>query len=59
MNTKQNNDVAKIDASGLFYRELNARLRGLLANGTQQIELHNIYGQRYIPWTVWTHTEFG
>ena len=48
MNTKQNNSVAKIDASGVFYRELNARLRKLIAGGTQQIELHNIYGQRYI-----------
>ena len=42
------NHVVKIDASGIFYRELNARLRELVANGAQKIELHNVYGQRYI-----------
>ena len=42
------NQVVKIDASGILYRELNARLRELVANGTQKIELHNVYGQRYI-----------
>ncbi len=40
--------MVKIDASGIFYRELNARLRELVANGAQKIELHNVYGQRYI-----------
>ncbi len=42
------NSVVKIDANGVFYRELNARLRDAVSNGTQKIELHNIYGQRYI-----------
>ena len=41
-------NVVKIDASGIFYRELNARLRDLASNGTQRIELQNVYGQRYI-----------
>lgn len=41
-------NVVKIDASGLFYRELNARLRDVVSNGTRRIELHNVYGQRYI-----------
>jgi glutamate synthase domain-containing protein 3 len=40
--------VDKIDASGLSFRDLNARLRGIVSNGTQRIELHNVYGQRYI-----------
>ena len=40
--------VVKIDASGVFYRELNARLRDATSNGTRRIELRNIYGQRYI-----------
>ncbi len=47
-NIREASQVVKIDASGVFYRELNARLRELIANGTQKIELHNIYGQRYI-----------
>jgi len=38
----------RIDASGVLYRELNARLRELVGNGTKRIELHNVYGQRYI-----------
>jgi glutamate synthase domain-containing protein 3 len=42
------NAVVKIDAYGLSHRELNARLRDAVSNGTQRIELRNIYGQRYI-----------
>ena len=48
MTKKEANQMMKIDASGVYYRELNARLRDLVSNGTQKIELHNIYGQRYI-----------
>jgi glutamate synthase domain-containing protein 3 len=40
--------VVKIDARGIFYRELNARLRQAVSNGTRKIELRNVYGQRYI-----------
>lgn len=42
------NQVLKIDASGVFHQELNARLKELVANGIQRIELRNVYGQRYI-----------
>ncbi|MCL0091412.1 hypothetical protein M1N57_00875 [Dehalococcoidales bacterium] len=38
----------KIDASGVSYRELNARLRDAVSNGAQRIELQNVCGQRYI-----------
>ncbi len=37
-----------IDAKGIFSRELNAKLRKAVSNGTQKIELRNVYGQRYI-----------
>jgi glutamate synthase domain-containing protein 3 len=37
-----------IDAKGVFYRELNTKLRKAVSNGTQKIELRNVYGQRYI-----------
>ncbi|MFQ5925002.1 MAG: hypothetical protein ACE5IE_03300 [Dehalococcoidia bacterium] len=40
--------LVKIDASGVFYRDLNAQLREAVSNGTQRIELRNVYGQRYI-----------
>jgi glutamate synthase domain-containing protein 3 len=45
---KTTSRVIKIDASGIFYRELNAKLREAVSNGTRKIELHNVYGQRYI-----------
>jgi glutamate synthase domain-containing protein 3 len=42
------NEVVAIDCQGIFYRELNTRLRQAAWNGTQKIELRNVYGQRYI-----------
>ena len=42
------NSVAKINASGIFYRELNARLRDAVSEGAHRVELHNVCGQRYI-----------
>jgi glutamate synthase domain-containing protein 3 len=42
------NSIVKIDASGVYYRELNARLREAITNGTRRVELRNVYGQRYI-----------
>ncbi len=42
------NSVAKINASGIFYRELNARLTDAVSEGAHRVELHNVYGQRYI-----------
>jgi len=42
------NSVAKIDADGVFYRDLNARLMDTVSNGTNRIVLQNVYGQRYI-----------
>ncbi len=41
-------NVWKIDAEGLLYKELNALLRELDANGAEKIEISNVYGQRYI-----------
>jgi glutamate synthase domain-containing protein 3 len=41
-------EAVTIDAKGIFYRELNAKLRKAVSNGTQKIELRNVYGQRYI-----------
>ncbi len=46
--TEKVNAVVKIDAYGLSHRELNAKLRDVVSNGTQKIELQNVYGQRYI-----------
>jgi glutamate synthase domain-containing protein 3 len=40
--------VAKIDATGVYYRDLNTLLRSLDGNGIEKIEISNVYGQRYI-----------
>jgi glutamate synthase domain-containing protein 3 len=40
--------VVKIDAAGVYYRDLNTRLREVVSNGTRQIEVQNVFGQRYI-----------
>ena len=37
-----------IDAGGVYYRELNTRLRDIVTNGNRKIELRNVHGQRYI-----------
>ncbi|MCW4006210.1 MAG: hypothetical protein NWF04_06405 [Candidatus Bathyarchaeota archaeon] len=41
-------DVWKVDATGMYYRELNALLRQLDKAGAKKIEIRNVYGQRYI-----------
>jgi len=46
--TYREDSVVKIDASGVYYRELNTRMRDLVSNGTGKIELYNVYGQRYL-----------
>jgi glutamate synthase domain-containing protein 3 len=38
----------QIDAMGLHYREVNTRLREAVAEGVDWIELHNVFGQRYL-----------
>jgi glutamate synthase domain-containing protein 3 len=38
----------QIDALGLHYRELNAQLRRAVEEGITHIELHNVFGQRYL-----------
>ncbi len=40
--------TVRIDAKGVSYRDLNTRLRLMVSNGTEKIELRNVYGQRYI-----------
>jgi glutamate synthase domain-containing protein 3 len=42
------NNVAKIDATDMYYRDLNNLLRSLDGTGIERIEISNVYGQRYI-----------
>ena len=38
----------KIDATGIYYRDLNSKLRDIVNSGVRKIELNNVCGQRYI-----------
>ncbi|MFW6150279.1 MAG: hypothetical protein ACOC6A_01975 [Chloroflexota bacterium] len=40
--------AVQLDAAGLYYRKLNARLRELVSEGVRRIQLVNVCGQRYI-----------
>jgi glutamate synthase domain-containing protein 3 len=46
--TTMSKTIMKINAAGVYYRDLNARLREAIANSTTKIELRNVFGQRYI-----------
>lgn len=37
-----------VNASGVYYRQLNEQLRHIVANGVAKIDLRNVHGQRYI-----------
>ena len=41
-------NTAFIDATGVYYRELNSLLRSLDSEGIEKIQISNVYGQRYI-----------
>ncbi|MFH1381644.1 MAG: hypothetical protein ABIH70_01990 [Chloroflexota bacterium] len=45
---EKTSSIVKIDAGGLYYKELNAKLREAVAKGARRIELRNVCGQRYI-----------
>ncbi len=46
---KSEDKVLKINADGLYYKDLNCLLRqAICANGIERIEIHNVCGQRYI-----------
>ena len=40
--------IVDIDAGSVYYRDLNAKLREVVADGAEKISLRNVYGQRYI-----------
>jgi glutamate synthase domain-containing protein 3 len=44
----ENCKATSIDARGIYYRELNARLREAVSNGAGRVEIRNVTGQRYI-----------
>jgi len=40
--------TATVDAAGVYYRELNELIRGLVGEGCEEIVLNGVNGQRYI-----------
>ena len=40
--------IINIDASGVYYKDLNAILKEMVSDSARSIEIHNVYGQRYI-----------
>ena len=48
LNPVLNEKMTEISADGLSYRELNAKLREAVAQGTEKIKLTNVCGQRYL-----------
>ena len=45
---KVDNGLWKIDAKGMYYKDLNSLLRDVCSKGAEKIEIRNVYGQRYI-----------
>ncbi len=41
-------DTVTIDATGIYYRQLNEAIRGAIAEGATRVVLTNVNGQRYI-----------
>jgi glutamate synthase domain-containing protein 3 len=40
--------IVDINASSVYYRDLNAQMRDIVADGAMKINLYNVHGQRYI-----------
>jgi glutamate synthase domain-containing protein 3 len=47
-NIKEESNVLKINAEGLYYKDLNALLRQAICINVERIEVYNVYGQRYL-----------
>jgi glutamate synthase domain-containing protein 3 len=45
---KVENEVWKIDADGMHYKDLNSLLKAISTGGAEKIEVRNVFGQRYI-----------
>jgi glutamate synthase domain-containing protein 3 len=47
-NIRRQDHTLKIDAGGLYYKDLNTLLREVIQTDAQHIEIHNVCGQRYL-----------
>jgi glutamate synthase domain-containing protein 3 len=51
-------NILKLDATGIYYRDLNAQIKQAVASGVKKIEIKNINGQRYIGTDIPGEIEF-
>ena len=54
---KTEGKIVKINAEGLYYKELNCLLRQVITTDVERIELHNVCGQRYLGTDLDTHIQ--
>ena len=45
--------VVKLDATGVYYKDLNRRIRALAQRGARRFDIENVYGQRYLGTNLW------
>jgi len=45
---KKEDAAWKVDAAGVYYKDLNDALRNIVGQGAKEIELQHVFGQRYI-----------
>lgn len=50
-------NILKIDCMDLYYRDLNSLMKNAVQQGVRKIELHNVYGQRYIGTSLNTEVD--
>ncbi|UCF29963.1 MAG: hypothetical protein JSV26_07670 [bacterium] len=43
----------KLDAQGVYYKDLNRQIRSLALQGDRRFEIHNVFGQRYLGTNLW------
>jgi glutamate synthase domain-containing protein 3 len=55
--TYQPDGRAVVDARGIYYRQLNEQLRQLVKTGAKEIDVINVYGQRYLGTSIPEHVK--
>ena len=45
--------VVRLDATGVYYKDLNRRIRALAQKGARKFDIENVYGQRYLGTNLW------
>jgi glutamate synthase domain-containing protein 3 len=43
----------KLDAQGVYYKDLNREIRSLALKGARRFEIRNVFGQRYLGTNLW------